>query len=72
VKPRSVFRCRRKRSGPWVGPVLQAVRGAGLKPETITRVNAYHAAPCPYPRGGGPCTCKPHEIDVEVVDPERN
>jgi hypothetical protein len=73
--PRSLFRCRRHRP-PYEQPVIRAARKASLKPGTLTRARVWHEPDCPRP-SGGPCTCKPHQIRVDLVpikpeDPDRN
>ena len=69
-QPRNLFRCRCRR--PWVAKVQQEIERRNLKPGTVTQGKVWHAARCPYPRGRGQCVCRPYEIEVEVVDQERN
>ena len=71
-QPRSIFKARRHR--PWMAPLAEAIEKhherfqAGM----VTEVRTWHTDRCPYPRGRGACTCKPGEIEIEVVDPLRN
>jgi len=69
--PRSIFRCHQR---PWLSPVLAAIakHRDRFRPGTLTEVRTWHAPKCPHPRGRGECSCRPDEIEVEVVDPERN
>ena len=70
--PRSIFKARRHR--PWLAPVAAALakHQAVFRPCSVTQLLTWHAARCPYPRGRGECSCRPDEIEVEVVDPKRN
>lgn len=72
--PRSIFRARRKRPPAYLAPLTAALERhrERFKPGTVTEVRTWHAARCPYPRGRGECSCKPEEIEVEVVDPLKN
>jgi hypothetical protein len=70
--PRSIFKSRRKRPPIYIDLVSSVVEKAGRdKPGMTNQVNVWHRHDCPRPRGGT-CICQSHEIEVEVVDPERN
>jgi hypothetical protein len=79
MKPRSIFKSRRHRPdvlilppqprAPYHDRVIEVCRD--LTPGTLTETRVWHRHDCPRPRGG-PCVCKASEIDVELVDPQRN
>lgn len=55
-------------------PKVQAA-SKGAKPGHVYKTYVWHETDCPYPKGLGPCTCHPDEIEVEVIpvtDPGRN
>jgi hypothetical protein len=72
--PRSIFRSRRNRkSAAYLPEVIR--RGLKQTPGTIMVAEVQHAAECPFPRGKGPCTCGPDDIEVRLRplhDPQRN
>jgi hypothetical protein len=63
--------CRSQQRLPYAAPLAEAVKRLRPRPGTITETRIWHARHCPRSQGGE-CTCKPHEIDIEVVNPERN
>jgi hypothetical protein len=67
--PRNLFRSRQRPA--YASNVIEAPSKAQLRRGTFTEVRVWHRHDCPRPRGGL-CTCKPYEIDVEVVDQERS
>lgn len=71
-QPRSLFRSR-KRPAAYVAPLLTAVakHRDRFRPGTVTELRTWHRHDCPWPQGGD-CICRPGEIEVEIVDPERN
>ncbi len=74
MKPRSIFRSRRRRAALWVGPgskpppyaaaVLEL--GRGIEPGEVRQAIVEHAPACRRP-AGKPCTCKP---DVRLAAAE--
>jgi len=74
MKPRSIFRSRRKRPPVYLARLAAAIarHRERFRPGTLTEVRTWHRHDCPMPSGRGECVCKPDEIEIEVVDPERN
>lgn len=71
MKPRSIFRARRRRGGPTLGRL--AALGAKLTPGTVTVLELWHDPDCRRPQGG-PCTCAdgPDSRLRPLDDPARN
>jgi hypothetical protein len=79
TRPRRLFRARRRGDVLHIGraplPAVAAwvaAHRSRLQPGTVTEVEVWHDADCPYPRGG-PCSCaNGPEIHLSGETPEEN